>query len=80
MATDFDKDVIITGGGLKPSTVNTPSDIRTRINTIEDMKDIPLPYVGMMVYVIDEDEFYKVKSLKAKAIGPIEVNNASVDE
>ena len=80
MATDFDKDVIITGGGLKPSTVNTPSDIRTRINTIEDMKDIPLPYVGMMVYVIDEDEFYKVKSLKAKAIGPIEVDNASVDE
>ena len=80
MATDFDKDVIITGGGLKPSTVDTPSDIRTRINTIEDMKDIPLPYIGMMVYVIDEDEFYKVKSLKAKTVGPIEVDNAVVDE
>lgn len=80
MATDFDKNIIITGGGLKPSTVDTPSDIRTRINTIEDMKNIPLPYVGMMVYVIDEDEFYKVKSLKAKAMGPIEVDNALVDE
>lgn len=80
MTTDFDKNVIITGGGLKPSTVDTPSDIRTRINTIAEMELIPLPYVGMMVYVVDEDEYYKVKSLKAKAMGPIEVDNALVDE
>ena len=80
MTTDFDKNVIITGGGLKPSTVDTPSDIRTRINTIAEMELIPLPYVGMMVYVVDEDEFYVVKSLKAKAMGPIEVDNALVDK
>ena len=80
MATDFDKNVIITGGGLKPSTVDTPSDIRTRINTIAEMELIPLPYVGMMVYVVDEDEYYVIKSLKSKTMGPIEVNNASVDQ
>ena len=80
MATDFDKDVIITSGGLKPSTVDTPSDIRTRINTIEDMELIPLPYIGMLVYVIDEDEFYIVKSLKSKPNGPIELSNAVVDK
>ena len=79
MATEFDKNVIITGGGIQPSTINTPSDIRTRINTIADMEFIPLPYVGMMVYVVDEDEFYVVKSLKAKSMGPIDVENAMVD-
>ena len=80
MATEFNKDVIITGGGIQPSTIDTPSDIRTRVNTIEDIKSIPLPCVGMIVYVIDEDEFYKIKSLKSKAVGPLEVPNAMVDQ
>lgn len=79
MATDFNKNVIVTGGGLKPSTVDTPIDIRTRVNTIEDIKNIPAPFVGMMVYVVDEDEFYVVKSLKSKVVGPFEVEKAAVD-
>ena len=33
------------------------------------MASIPLPYVGMLVYVIDEDKYYKVKTLKASNLG-----------
>ena len=57
---------IITGGGLMPSTINTPIDVRTRVETVDDIYNIELPYVGMIVYVIDEDKYYRIKSLKDK--------------
>ena len=79
MATDFDKNAIVLSGGLKPSKKNTPGDIRTRIETIADVEAIPLPFVGMMFYVIDEDKFYVVKSLKSKMVGAIEMTEMIVD-
>ena len=78
MSTDFnysDK-VIMSKGPLRPNRTNTPLDSRTRINTIADMASIPNPYIGMLVYVIDEDKYYKVKTLKASNLG---VANSLVD-
>ena len=79
MATNFNKHSLLVEGGLKISTPNIPTDMRTRIETIADMADIPLPYVGMLVYVLDEEKYYIVKSLKSKTIGGIIVENAVVD-
>ena len=67
MATDF-KNAIGVSGGVKPTTIDTPLDIRTRIETIADVESIPMPFVGMIFYVADEGEFYKVVSLKGKQI------------
>ena len=71
MSTDFNysDSVIMTSGPFIPNEKNIPLDSRTRINTIADMASIPLPYVGMLVYVIDEDKYYKVKTLKASNLG-----------
>ena len=80
MATDFDRNALVLSGGLKPSTKNTPGDIRTRIESITDMELIPLPYIGMLVYVIDEEEYYVIKSLKSKKVGPIDSPDSVVDE
>ena len=54
--------------------------MRTRIETISDMVDIPLPYVGMLVYVLDEEKYYIVKTLKSKTVAGVEVQNAVVDK
>ena len=78
--SDFDKNAIVLSGGLKPSKKNTPGDIRTRIETIADVKDIPLPFIGMIFYVIDEDKFYVVKTLDSKSIGAIEMTEMTVGE
>ena len=67
MSTDFNysNSVIMASGPFRPNENNVPLDSRTRINTIADMAFIPNPYIGMLVYVIDEDKYYKVKTLKA---------------
>ena len=80
MATNFNKHSLLIEGGLKISTPNIPTDMRTRIETISDMVDIPLPYVGMLVYVLDEEKYYIVKTLKSKTVAGVEVQNAVVDK
>lgn len=79
MSTDFNKNSIITSGGIRPSTVNTPGDTRTRVETEADILNIPLPYIGMIVYCEETDKYYKISSLKAKKVGLTEVENAVVD-
>ena len=79
MVTDFNKNSIVTNGGIKPATKNTPTDVRTRIETIGDVESIPLPYVGMIFYVIDEEEYYKVLSLKGKSVVGAEQPDMIVD-
>ena len=79
MVTDFNKNSIVTNGGIKPATKNTPADVRTRIETIGDVESIPLPYVGMIFYVIDEEEYYKVLSLKGKSVVGAEQPDMIVD-
>lgn len=80
MATDFNKNTIISGGGFRPSTTDTPLDIRSRIQSLEDVEKIPNPYRGMIFYVIDEDKHYKVQSLKNDESGLIVIYNALIDK
>ena len=70
---------IIVNGSLIPSVKNTPLDIRTRINTIAEVESIQVPFIGMIFYVIDEEKFYVVKSLKGSKVGNIELPNTTVD-
>ena len=60
MTTDFNKNVIIVGGGLRPSQANMPSDARTRIESINEVESIPNPFIGMIFYVMGEEKFYVV--------------------
>jgi hypothetical protein len=70
----------IVNGSLIPSTKNAPLDARTRISTIAEVENISVPFVGMIFYVEDEQQFYKVLSLKAKKVGPVTTQNALIDE
>lgn len=70
---------VVTSGPVIPSTVNTPLDFRTRVNTVDEIYNIELPFVGMIVYVIDEDKYYKIKTLKSKEIGSRVIEDAAVD-
>ena len=79
MATDFNKDSIIMSGGIVPSVVDTPLDVRTRIETLDDIFSIPVPYVGMLVYVKDTGKRYEVLTLKDKKVGFKVTKNAMVD-
>lgn len=80
MATDFNKNSTIITGSVRPSITNTPLDNRTRIETLDDIYSIPMPYVGMIVYVIDTGKRYEVVSLKSKKVGPLVIEDMLVDE
>lgn len=67
------------GGALIPGSVDTPLDARARVNTLDDVPGIPLPYIGMEFFVAATGRKYIVKSLKTKKIGAAEVENAEVD-
>ena len=68
------------GGQLQPGTVDTPLDARSRVATLGDIANIPLPFVGMQFYVKATGKMYVVKSLKSKQIGPVVTENAAIDE
>ena len=70
---------IVVNGSLIPSVKNAPLDIRTRINTITEVESIQVPFIGMIFYVMDEEKFYVVKSLKGSKVGNIELNDTTVD-
>ena len=70
---------IIVNGSLIPSVKNAPLDIRTRINTIAEVESIQVPFVGMIFYVIDEEKFYVVKTLKGSNVGNIELKDTTID-
>jgi len=59
-------------GSLIPSTTNTPLDARCRVATEADISKIENPYVGLLIYCIENSKFYVVTSLTSKQIGPIE--------
>ena len=85
MATDFGYNgkTINSNGGFKPSGKNTPIDVRTRVNTFADIASIPVPYIGMIITVLQDETNsnkmtdYKVLSLKANASG---MANSVVDQ
>lgn len=67
-------------GSLRPGTTNTPLDERTVVTGIADVAEIRNPFEGMTIYIRNEKRTIKVKSLKSKMIGPIEVADAAIDE
>ena len=72
MATNFSKKTVMS----TPLTVGTkkdndkPLDIRTRIETMDEIAKIEYPYVGMMFYCKETDKYYSVKSLKSEELVP----------
>ena len=79
MATNFNNG-IVASDGFKISVKNMPMDVRTRIDSINEVESIPNPFIGMIFYVIDEDRFYVVKTLKSKTIGVMIITNAVIDK
>lgn len=45
------------------SFVNSPLDFRTKVATLEDIKEKWFPYIGMIFYVENEKEYYVVTKL-----------------
>ena len=80
MATDFNKNAVSSTGGFKPSSVDTPIDIRARVETEADILTIPKPYIGMVIYVRDTGKRFEVLSLKDGKIGVLTVKNGLVNE
>ena len=78
MAMDFNG--IIASNGFKVSIKNTPLDIRTRIDSVAEVENVPSPFIGMIFYVIDEKQFYVVKTLKSKTLGSMEVIDSVIDQ
>ena len=85
MSTDFSYGgkQIITGGPIKPSGKDMPSDVRTRVETYADIANIPKQHVGWKITVKSDETNnnkmtdYIVKSLKANSMGAA---NSAVDE
>ena len=79
MATDFITNLTNFPGGLAPESVDTPLDIRIRVETEADILSIPKPYIGMVVYVKDTGKRFEVLTLKDKRQGLKVIKNAAVD-
>ena len=85
MATDFNygNKTVNANGPVKPSGKDMPGDPRTRVNTFADIASIPVPYVGMLITVLQDETNsnkmtdYKVLSLKANASG---MANSVIDQ
>lgn len=69
MATNFNENSIVSSGGFKPSSKDTPLDIRTRVETEQDIYEIPNPYIGMIVYVKDTGKRFEILTLKEVDVG-----------
>lgn len=57
-----------------------PLDARTRCNNVDDFPNIETPFIGMLIYTIDDGKFWVVTKLKAKLIGSMSVENMQIDE
>ena len=79
MSMENNKKVVVSGP-LMPSTKDTPIDVRTRVQSLEDIPNIQLPFVGMIFFVISEGKHYTVKSLKSKDLNGVIVEDALIDQ
>ena len=70
---------VLTGGSLVFSELNTPTRKGERINRLEEIYDIPTPFVGMSVWVRDEGCEYVVTSLRDRVVNGVVQPNAGVD-
>lgn len=72
---------IIAADGFKISKTNTPTREGERIATLADITNrekVPNPFVGMQIFVEDEQAHYTVLELGPAEIGGIEVPNLVV--
>ena len=70
---------IIIGGAVLPSTPDTPTDARCRVQTFEDIQNVENPYVGMKIYVVDSGKEYVVRKLADKQVGGITIEGGAID-
>ena len=80
MSMENNNKKVVISGPLMPSTKDTPIDIRTRIDSLDDIPNIQLPFVGMIFFVKSEGKHYTVKSLKAKDINGVIIEDALIDQ
>lgn len=66
-------------GSFQPTTINTPLDGRTVVDTVEDIQNIKLPYVGMLIYVKSTKDLFVVDSLKSGTLDGRDVPEYMVD-
>lgn len=64
---------------LLPGTINTPLDARTRIADLAEMETISNPFLGMEIFCTATGKTYKIRTLKSKMIGSLNVANAQID-
>ena len=79
MSTDFNTNTTKIKGSLKLTVANTPLDIRTVVETEADILSIPMPYIGMVVYVKDTGKRFEVLTLKDYKKGMKVVKDGAVD-
>lgn len=78
--TNFDpSNKVVVSGPITPSTTDTPLDIRSRVDVLADIADIPAAFVGMLVYCKATGKTYRVTSLKSKTIGSRTIENYNPD-
>ena len=69
---------IRTGGPLLFTEPNNPTRVGEIINTLNEIYDIPMPRLGMSVYVKDEGVNYTITKLEPKLIDGVLVPDAKV--
>ena len=67
-------------GTIQMSSTNAPTREGQRVATKSEIANIPAPFIGLIIYIEDQDQFVYVKSLKSKMVGNFEIKNALVDE
>lgn len=71
---------ILINGSIAMRTVNTPTRVGQRVSTESDIANISTPFIGMIIYIEDQDSFVYVKSLKNDDSGIFEIENALINE
>lgn len=70
---------ILSSGGFKPTTLNTPLDARTVVATRADIASIDNPFLSMKIWISDEGIEVRVTKLIPKVIGGVEIENGAID-
>lgn len=70
--------IISVSSSLIPAQIDTVLDVRTRCKSEDDFKNIENPYLGMLIYTIDDNNLWIVTELGAKVIGVINYENAQI--
>lgn len=78
--TNFDIKGIEYDGRFKSTVINTPDDIRSRVNSLSDVYDIPLPYNGLIFYNLEDETHYIANKLGSVESNGLILENRIVDD